>query len=305
MQKILVTDSLFIFDTHIETLKNAGYEVERLDTPTATSAQLIEALRGKVGYILGGIELVTDEVLVTTNELKAIAFTGADYKSFIPGWKTAQEKGIMIADAPGANAFAVAEFALATSLSMQRNLFELGRTGEKKFESTRSLQGATIGVVGAGNIGTKIAKMVGAFSPKEVLYYSRTEKEEMNATFTTLTDLCSKADVLFVAIPDSSGKVFNSEIIGKLKNDCLFICVSPSVVEYEPLLKRLQEGTLRAAVDCPAPSEAFNKLPLSVWFNPNDHTAYNTHIANSIASDMGVASIINMLTTGEDKYRVL
>ena len=127
----------------------------------------------------------------------------------------------------------------------------------------------------------------------------------MNATFTTLTDLCSKADVMFVAIPDSSGKIFNSEIISKLKNDCLFICVSPSVVEYEPLLKRLQEGTLRAAVDCPAPSEAFNKLPLSVWFNPNDHTAYNTHIANSIASDMGVASIINMLTTGEDKYRVL
>ena len=305
MEKILVTDSLFIFDEHIQTLAEAGYKVERLDTPSATSEQLTKALQGKVGYILGGIETVSDEVLASVDSLRAIAFTGTDFKSFIPGWKTAQDKGIMIADAPAANAQAVAEFALAVGLSMQRNLYELGRTGEKKFESTRSFQGATIGIVGAGNIGTKIAKMVDAFSPKEILYYSRTEKEEMNASFTTLNDLCSRADAVFVAIPDSAGKVFNSEIISKLKTDCLFVCVSPSVVEYEPLLKRLQEGTLRAAVDCPAPSEAFDKLPLSVWFNPNDHSAYNTHIANKIASDMSTSSIINLLKMGSDKYRVL
>ena len=305
MEKILVTDSLFIFDEHIKQLADAGYEVERLDTPTATREQLIEALKGKVGYILGGIETVTDEVLASTDTLKAISFTGADYQAFIPGWKTAQAKGIMIADAPGANAYAVAEFALAVGLSMQRNLYELGRTGEKKFESTRSLQGSTIGIVGSGNIGSKIATMVNAFAPQEVLYYSRSEKEGMNAHYSSLENLCSKSDIIFVAIPDSAGKLFNTDTINQIKQDALLVSVSPSVIDFEPLLARLQAGTLRAAVDCPAPNEAFTKLPLSTWFSPNDHSAYNTMMANKIASDMGVTSIINMLKNGEDQYRVL
>jgi phosphoglycerate dehydrogenase-like enzyme len=305
MEKILVTDSLFIFDEHIKQLADAGYEVERLDTPIATSAQLIEALKGKVGYILGGLEMVTDEVLSSADSLRAIAFTGADYQAFIPGWKTAKEKGIMIADAPGANAYAVAEFALAAALSMQRNLYEIGRTGETKFESTRSFQGATIGVVGAGNIGSKIISMVNTFSPKEVLYYNRSKKDNTNATYSSLADVCAKSDVLFVAIPDSAGKVFDTETINSIKNDALFVCVSPAVIDYEPLLARLQAGSLRAIVDCPTPSKAFEKLPLSVWFNPNDHSAYNTVIANKIASDMSVQSIINLLKNGEDTYRVL
>lgn len=119
--KILVTDSLFIFDEHVKRLEVAGYEIERLDTPTANEEQLIEALKGKVAYILGGVEKVTDKVLESTNELKVIAFTGADWKALITGWATATKKGIAISNAPGGNSFAVAEFSIALGLAMQRN----------------------------------------------------------------------------------------------------------------------------------------------------------------------------------------
>src|SRR5436190_9375955 len=129
--KILVTDSLFIFDEHVKKLEAAGYEVERLNKPKATEDELCKAVKGKVGYILGGIEKITDKVIESADELKVIAFTGADWQGFMPGWRAATKKGIKIINAPGANAFAVAEFALAVSLAMQRNLFELGRTGEK------------------------------------------------------------------------------------------------------------------------------------------------------------------------------
>jgi phosphoglycerate dehydrogenase-like enzyme len=87
MQTILITDSLFIFPEHEQQLKDAGYEVVRLDKPDATEAELCEAVKGKVGYILGGIEHVTQKVIDAADELKAIAFTGIDYKALITAWE--------------------------------------------------------------------------------------------------------------------------------------------------------------------------------------------------------------------------
>ncbi len=52
-QHILVTDSLFIFPEHEHMLSEAGYEVVRLNKSEPTEAELIEAVAGKVGYIIG------------------------------------------------------------------------------------------------------------------------------------------------------------------------------------------------------------------------------------------------------------
>src|SRR3989344_1800440 len=144
-EKILITDCLFIFPEHEKQLRDAGYEIERLNTPTASQEQLIERITGKVGYILGGVEKITDRVIDAADELKAIAFTGADWINFIPGHARATERGIAIANTPGANASAVSEYTITLLLAMIRDIFELGRTGKKKFETTRSLNQLTIG----------------------------------------------------------------------------------------------------------------------------------------------------------------
>ncbi|MHB8651943.1 MAG: hypothetical protein ACYC8S_02295 [Minisyncoccota bacterium] len=80
---ILVTDSLFVFPEHEKVLRDAGYEIERLDKPIATEEELMKAVKGKVGYILGGIEKVTNRVVEEADELKAIVFTGSDWKQFM------------------------------------------------------------------------------------------------------------------------------------------------------------------------------------------------------------------------------
>ncbi len=305
-KKILVTDSLFIFDEHIKQLEAAGYEVERLDKARATEAELTEAVKDKVGYILGGIEHVTDKVLEAASELKAIAFTGADYKALIPGWESAGEKGIAITTTPGANATAVAEFAMAAALIMQRNLLELGRTGSKKFETAKSMQNSVIGIIGAGNIGLKLAEMVNTFSPSEVIYFNRSKNEKIDAKYVEFDGLLQTADVIFVAVPGSAGQLFNAENLAKTKKGALIISISPTnLFDFEALLPKLQNNELRVAIDWSAPNEEFAKLPMNVWFNTNDHTGYNTFVANKIASDMAVESLLNVLRTGEDKYRVV
>ena len=105
---ILVTDNLYIDEQHVQTLQQAGLAVERLDTPCASEEELIAAIAGKVGYILGGTELVTPAVIAAANELKAIVYAGTDWQDFIPGYAQATERGILIANAPGANAYSVA-----------------------------------------------------------------------------------------------------------------------------------------------------------------------------------------------------
>ncbi len=195
--KILITDSLFIFPEHEKQLLDAGYECERLDTPTATEEQLIENLKGKVGYILGGIEKVTDAVIESTDELKAIIFTGADWLNFIPGHELATKKGIAIANTPGANAYAVAEYTLTLILAMIRNILELGCTGDKKFETTRSLNQLTVGIIGMGNIGSLMARHLHSLGAKEIIYYSRQQKPEIEketgARFVSMDELLAQS----------------------------------------------------------------------------------------------------------------
>ena len=75
---ILITDSLFIFPEHEEKIRTAGYKIERLNEVEAGEDELIKAVKGKVGYILGGIEKITDKVVEAGAELKVISFTGSD-----------------------------------------------------------------------------------------------------------------------------------------------------------------------------------------------------------------------------------
>ena len=102
---ILVTDSLFVFPEHEKVLRDAGYEIERLDKAEATEDELVHSIKGKVGYILGGIEKVTEKVIDAADSLKVIAFTGSDALSFIPAHQKATEHGITITTTPGANSY--------------------------------------------------------------------------------------------------------------------------------------------------------------------------------------------------------
>ena len=96
MQKILVTDSLFIADEHVALLSDKGLEVIRLDEVAASEDALCAAIKDCTGYILGGIETVTQRVIDAAPNLKVISFTGANYVNFIPAHVYATQKSIAI-----------------------------------------------------------------------------------------------------------------------------------------------------------------------------------------------------------------
>ncbi len=304
---ILITDSLFIFPEHEKVLTDAGYEIERLNKPSATEEELVKAVEGKIGYIIGGIEKVTDKVIESGDQLKAIVFTGSDWKAFIPGHENATKKGIAIANTPGANSFAVGEYAITLMFAMMRNIFELGRTGTKTFQTTHSLNEFTVGIIGMGKIGSKVAINMKNLGAKKIIYFNRSRKvdiEEQGIEYFEMNDVLEQSDIIFLLVPKSSGENFlGAKELKLMKDNCLLVNIAArSLVDKEALFEELKSSRLRAVQDGVI-DERFNTLPLSVWFNSNESTAYNTYGANKTASDMAISSLINLIETSQDTFQ--
>lgn len=302
--KILVTDSLFIFDEHVKKLEAAGYEVERLDKPEASEEELCQAIKGKVGYILGGIEKITPKIIESADELKAIALTLTAYKAFVPALKEATEKGIAIANAPHANADSVAEWAFASGLAMMRNLFALGRTGDKKFQTSPSLSELQVGIVGLGHIGSRLADLFNGAGAHKVVYWSKSDKQSAYEKL-ELDELLKTSDIVCFCVSGEVGKGWlNSEKLAKLKNGAIISCLTDSVLSEEDLLKELQSGRLKAYLDWTPKDPAFKDLPLDIFYCSNESTAFNSHAANKKVSDWATESLLNMLAGNKDKNQV-
>jgi phosphoglycerate dehydrogenase-like enzyme len=306
-QKILITDSLFIFPEHEKMLADAGYEIERLNKLIATENELVEAIKGKVGYILGGIEKVTEKVIDAGDNLKAIVFTGIGYKDFIPAWEHATKKGIMIANTPDAPTHAVSEWAVTMALAMNRGIFDLGRAGQKDFMTTRGIEGLNIGIIGLGRIGKHISEMLKVFRPASISYYSkhsRSDTEDVQPK--ELETLLSDNDIIFLCVSSDAGKNFIAEKeLSQMKDGALLVSfVHEDIINKEALLKELESGRIRAVSDYPAKNEAFKKLPLSVWNCFNGSNAFNTFTELKLTSDTATQSLLNLLITGEDKNKV-
>lgn len=306
--KILVTDSLFIFDEHEKKLRDAGYEITRLDKAAASEDELIEAIKGKDGYILGGVEKVTNKVIDAADKLKVISFTGIGYKGYITAWEEALNKGIKITNAPDAPTQAVAEWAIGAALVMNRNILSFGKFGNKGFSVTKGIEDQTIGIIGLGRIGTRIAEMLKVFQPKQVNYYSTHQhpdiEEKLVINFKDVNDLLGSSDIVFLCIPIEAGEsFFNKGKISKMKKDSLLVSfMHTGIINENDLYEAVSNGHIRAISDSPM-GDKFNTLSVDSWYS---FTGSNTVTESEakLASDIVTESIINVLSGKPDKYLV-
>ncbi|HSW79085.1 MAG TPA: NAD(P)-dependent oxidoreductase [Candidatus Babeliales bacterium] len=306
--KILVTDSLFIFDEHIKKLEAAGYEVERLDKPDASEDELCEAIKDKVAYVLGGVERATKKVIDSAPELKVISFPGIGYQWLIPAWQYAMQKGILIGNTPDAPTHAAAEWSMMAALAMQRGLFEIGRTGTKQFKTFQGIEKTKVGIYGLGRIGTEIIKLIKPFRPSDIIYYSTRKhpeiEKDLGIRFQPEDTVLSTVDILFICVPDAVGhNYFNDDRLSKLKNSALVVSISHlGIININDLDKALARG-VRVANDDPWP-ELLDKYGPEKLYTNLGHNAFNTFPELKLASDEAVDSLINLLEKGQDKYLV-
>ncbi len=301
---VLITDSLFIHDEHVKQIEAAGYAVERLDKPEASEAELCKAIVGKVGYILGGIERVSKKVIEAADELKVISFTGSGYTEFIPGYQSAKKRGIRITAAVGANADAVAEYALTFILMATRRIPLLTLSGGASFLTTRGIQDSTLGIVGYGHIGSRVAKMASELG-YSVLVSSRSTPKSLpkGVRAVKLDLLCKESDIVSIHVDKQNGEnVLNAKLINQIKNEGAVVnCAFPEAVDRDAIRERLIKEELLYCSDAPAISDKEN-VPVGRLVQSNAQTAFNTISALKNVSDRTTQSLLNVLESGEDEY---
>jgi len=167
--------------------------------------------------------------------------------------------GVMVANAPGANAVTVAEYALSQMLQLSRRLSRIDRTlREQDWARARlfadggtDLAGRTLGVIGTGAIGTALGRMAGLGLSMTVLGHRRSPgalPEPMQRA--SLDELLERSDYVALACPltEQTRGLIGAKQLARMKQGARLINVSRgAVVDQTALIEALRDGHLGGA----------------------------------------------------------
>ncbi|MBS9335371.1 hydroxyacid dehydrogenase [Fructobacillus sp. M1-13] len=247
-QKILVFDG--IDDSAIKELQEAGYEV--VSNPQAKADDF--AGDPDVVGILLMMYKIDGAVMDRYPNLKVIARHGVGYDNV--DLEAAKERGIVVANTPGANATAVAETAVALML-MAGRLYDTDKRGisDEKAKSYAAghpgvqVSHKVVGILGFGHIGRQVAELLSGFGVK-VLAYARHDKDVPNGRMADLDEIFEKADFVVSTLPatPATTKLIGETAFKKMKQSAVLVNVGRGpVVDEEALIIALKAGEIAAA----------------------------------------------------------
>jgi D-3-phosphoglycerate dehydrogenase len=174
---------------------------------------------------------------------------------------TVRRMGIPLAITAGSNAGPVAELAVALMLGVYRRLAQVDaalRRGVWLKSEMRELgyqiAGKTVGLVGFGNIGRKVAQRLRGFECRVLYYDARRADETIEAgaavTFVPFERLLAESDIVSLHAPyiASAGKMIDAAAITKMKDGAVLINTARGeLVDEKALFEALASGKLRGA----------------------------------------------------------
>lgn len=254
--QILISTSTFNLDNFSELaeIRRSGIEVKLNPFKTRlTEDQVTELLGTNTIGLIAGLETLNEKVLAAATALKVIARVGTGLDSV--DLAAAAKLEITVLNTPDAPASAVAELTIGHILSLLRNIASTDRQIRNNIwqgQMGSLLETKTIGIVGFGRIGQRVADLVSAFGAKVVVSdpYSQTQDYENCA----LDELCQKVDILTLHIPyaDTTHHIIDARQIQLMKKGSFIINISRGgIVDEEALLQALKSGHIAgAALDC-------------------------------------------------------
>ena len=194
---VLVTGTDTVPPEACALIEEQGFELRYKPAKKLDRDQLHRALDGVSGYLIGGNEEPLAEHFDQAGKLQAVAWVGTDFRANVPGWEQAFDLGIAFVSTPGANAISVAEFTLLLILAVARPIatrMGVEETGNDAEAGTQDrsvpgieLHGRTLGIVGAGRIGARVAKAAALGLGMKVLYTAPRRNEALEAALGSST----------------------------------------------------------------------------------------------------------------------
>ena len=258
--KILITDCATLThenDLPLDTFNKFG-TVSLFDM--LTGDDLLREIRD-ADILLCNKTVIDRTVLDASKQLKYIGLFATGYNNIDTQY--AKQKGVTVCNAGTYSTSAVAQQTFAYILSHYsavERYSSLVKKGEWIASPTFSmlccptdeLCGKTIGIIGFGSVGKRVAEIALAFEMK-VLVYTRTPKVYPNIEFVDLETLLGQSDIVSVHCPlnEQSAKMFNEHTFSLMKDSAFFINTARGgVVDENALLEALKSGKLSgAAID--------------------------------------------------------
>ena len=249
---------------------------------------LAERMHGEEVFITDE-DQVNEETLHGNKNLKIIGTPSAGLDHI--DLEAATSRGIPVVHTPGANADAVAEFTFGLILALSKRILmgdaQLRRGMKHELESYRPLMGfdlkdKTIGIVGVGNIGSRVAMIAKAFRMNVILYDPAVlpTRLEQFGKVVGLDELLQMSDFVTLHTPLTSETtgMFGARQFRSMKTNALFVNTSRGKVVNEPdLIVALREGRIAgAALDV----QATEPLPADSPLLKLDNVIVTPHIGS-------------------------
>ncbi len=251
MAKILISDSLD--PSGLSLFREAGVEVHQLTAEERP--RLPEILADYEALVVRSSTQVTADLMKAGRKLKVVGRAGIGVDNVDVA--AATELGILVVNAPTANLMSATEHTFALLLSLARRVPEADAStkagGWDRKLTGVELQGKTLGIIGFGRIGQRVADRARGFEMKIAAYdpfLDAAAARKLDVELLPLDDLLARADVITFHTPltKESRNLLNRERIAKMKKGALVVnCGRGGVIDEEALLEALEAGHLGGA----------------------------------------------------------
>jgi gluconate 2-dehydrogenase len=236
-------------------------DVTQVDSLKASEVSNLAALLAEAEGLIGVNQLVGAELLDQTPNLKAASTISVGYDPFDVPELT--KRGVQLMHTPGVLTETTADMVFTLILCAARraqevgDLIRLGGWTEKEISSDyfgSDVHGKKLGMLGLGRIGSAVARRGYAGFGMEILYHSRSPKEqaekEFNARRCSLDEILSEADFVCAMLPlsEETHHLIGAAELAKMKPSAFLINGGRGpVVDEAALAEALQNGTIKGA----------------------------------------------------------
>lgn len=253
MKPFIVVSDGFDKNLFAELVKNPNLEV--YPESKITQEKLKELLPKISGLVIRSATTVTADLLEMAPNLKLVIRAGEGTDNIDK--KSCEQKGVKVANTPGANNNSAAEHAIALMLSCLRMTAQADqsmRTGawDKNSFTGLELTHKTIGIVGFGRIGQIVAKRLAGFEPKVLFFDPFTEKTDLPYAkkVNQLEELFEQSDIVTIHTPlmNETKNLVDEKLLSKMKPSAILInAARGGIVDEAALLEALKAKKIKAA----------------------------------------------------------
>ena len=252
--KVLVSDKLS--ETAVQIFRDRGIDVDFQPDLGKDKDKLAEVIGQYDGLAIRSATKVTEKILDAAPNLKVIGRAGIGTDNIDK--VEASKKGVIVMNTPFGNTITTAEHAIAMMFAVARQIPEASAsTHAGKWEKSKfmgvELTNKTLGVIGAGNIGSIVCDRARGLRMKVAAYdpfLSEEKAEKMGVEKVELDDLLARADFITLHVPftDATANILSRENLAKTKKGVRIInCARGGLVDEEALAEMLQSGHVAGA----------------------------------------------------------